>query len=513
MFSPKLYKIHSERLPYEPGQLEKLGDQLQFGLYTSPLVAFILHWKGFFVVDGVLTIAKFITGLGLVLVASYFIRGLGRANNEHYVRFVRALSTARSTYNKDTKRLLSDYDFEFFAWPIDFKWSDVQGDEKKMRLYLDRPSFRCSAVERIAAIPCKILTYLVAHTFGVKLMYPGSVKLMQYMLYPALLQGRGKLVTENHGERFKLRSRDGNEIDTMFVDNRNKHINGSVLVLCSEGNAGFYEIGIMSTPLEAGYSVLGWNHPGFAGSTGAPYPSEELNAIDIVMQFAVNHLQFLPENIVLFGWSIGGYPCSWAAMNYQDVKGVVLDATFDDVMPLALTRMPKMLEPIIRQTVREHINLNNFQQLAKFPGPILIIRRTEDEIICSEDGNLATNRGNNLLVKLLSHRYPMVIRADTIPFLNDWLSVDASQKGQMWTSEEVDESWCTSVLLSYIAENSSSYPMLVGEDFTLQQRIQMTLFLASKYMIDFRSSHCTPLPTNLFRMPWDLSPESDYVKL
>jgi hypothetical protein len=38
-------------------------------------------------------------------------------------------------------------------------------------------------------------------------------------------------------------------------------------VICSEGNAGFYEIGIMVTPLEAGYSVLGWNHPGFGGST------------------------------------------------------------------------------------------------------------------------------------------------------------------------------------------------------------------------------------------------------
>ncbi|MPC86216.1 Protein ABHD16A [Portunus trituberculatus] len=23
----------------------------------------------------------------------------------------------------------------------------------------------------------------------------------------------------------------------------------------------------MTTPLEAGYSVLGWNHPGFGGST------------------------------------------------------------------------------------------------------------------------------------------------------------------------------------------------------------------------------------------------------
>lgn len=40
-----------------------------------------------------------------------------------------------------------------------------------------------------------------------------------------------------------------------------------MLVVCSEGNAGFYELGIMVTPLEAGYSVLGWNHPGFGGST------------------------------------------------------------------------------------------------------------------------------------------------------------------------------------------------------------------------------------------------------
>ena len=38
-------------------------------------------------------------------------------------------------------------------------------------------------------------------------------------------------------------------------------------VICCEGNAGFYEIGAMGTPIDLGYSVLGWNHPGFAGST------------------------------------------------------------------------------------------------------------------------------------------------------------------------------------------------------------------------------------------------------
>jgi hypothetical protein len=37
----------------------------------------------------------------------------------------------------------------------------------------------------------------------------------------------------------------------------------------------------MSTPLEAGYSVLGWNHPGFYGSTGTPLPAQ-VNGICVV---------------------------------------------------------------------------------------------------------------------------------------------------------------------------------------------------------------------------------------
>ena len=34
-----------------------------------------------------------------------------------------------------------------------------------------------------------------------------------------------------------------------------------------EGNAGFYEMGCTGTPLDLNYSVLGWNHPGFGGSS------------------------------------------------------------------------------------------------------------------------------------------------------------------------------------------------------------------------------------------------------
>ena len=38
-------------------------------------------------------------------------------------------------------------------------------------------------------------------------------------------------------------------------------------MICCEGNAGFYEVGIIGAPMKMGYSVLGWNHPGFGEST------------------------------------------------------------------------------------------------------------------------------------------------------------------------------------------------------------------------------------------------------
>ena len=84
---------------------------------------------------------------------------------------------------------------------------------------------------------------------------------------------------------------DGNIIDLMTFDRRTSE-KGQTLVISCDGNAGFYEIGVLGTPLELGYSVIGWNHPGFGGSTGTPYPQNEANAANAVIQFAINELGF-----------------------------------------------------------------------------------------------------------------------------------------------------------------------------------------------------------------------------
>lgn len=62
---------------------------------------------------------------------------------------------------------------------------------------------------------------------------------------------------------------------------------------------------------------------------GKPFPDQDQNAMDAVMQFAINKLGFAPENILLFGWSIGGYSSLWASTQYPDVKGVVRQILID----------------------------------------------------------------------------------------------------------------------------------------------------------------------------------------
>ncbi|XP_064649603.1 phosphatidylserine lipase ABHD16A-like [Lineus longissimus] len=514
IFGPRLHRIHrrspvTEGKAHEANLIENGGDQVirwirlcySISYYTSPILATFLYRRGYFTVDGGLSMVRFLSNIGVLFVGAFILRGIGRYRNEDYITFLTVLVNATRDYTPENKRKLSFYDFDFYAWPIDFDIKEVTQGEDKPRICPSKPRSKT-----LKTLPCSILSYFVAHTFGRRMVYPGATALVQTLIGPALLQGRTKLVEEERGVRSKLLTDDGNEIDTMFVDRRGVNADGNhqTLVICCEGNSGFYEVGCMCTPLESGYSVLGWNHPGFGGSTGAPLPKQEENAIDVVMQYAIHQLHFHVENIVLFAWSIGGYTACWAAANYPDIKHVILDATFDDLVPLAVARMPQSWRSLVITTIRNHMNLNNAELLNRYPGPIQLIRRYRDEMICTQEPpDPATNRGNDLLIKVLQHRFPKLVDETTIPILRDMLAGSEAKAG-LHSLYEVDDELITLALRSYVEEYSPSYPMQIGEDLDENTKIQYTLFLASHYMKDFDSTHCTPLPTRLFLKPWDI---------
>lgn len=156
----------------------------------------------------------------------------------------------------------------------------------------------------------------------------------------------------------------------------------------------------------------------------------------------------------------------------------ILDATFDDVLPLAIKTMSPSLEGLVRSVIRDYFNLNVAEQLNRYVpeccfgmydiflhlliflnsrqcvathvhvllyvlfyrynGPVLLVRRTEDEVVCTPADTLAGNRGNMLLTKLLLRRYPHLFSdtAESGALLTRFLSVEASDKGKFnitWT--------------------------------------------------------------------------------
>uniref|UniRef100_A0A8C7CLT1 Abhydrolase domain containing 16A, phospholipase n=1 Tax=Oncorhynchus kisutch TaxID=8019 RepID=A0A8C7CLT1_ONCKI len=488
---------------YQPKSLEKHTDSIlgwasalwSLSYYSSPLLLCYLYRKGYICSSKLVPVSQYV---GTVMVC---LLGVACLRGENFTPLFTEL------------KKLACYDFDFSHWPADFSWEEVSNpkllSKTGVSLLKPEPKLRGAAdsvLNSLRTLPCHIVSFLIAHSFGRRMLYPGSVFLLQRAMRPMLQQGQARLIEECEGQRNKLVACDGNEIDTMFVDRRrDEGQHGQTLVICCEGNAGFYEVGCMNTPLEGGYSVLGWNHPGFAGSTGVPFPQNEANAMDVVIQFAVHKLGFQLSEIVVYAWSIGGFTASWAVMSYPEIQALVLDASFDDLLPLALKVMPDSWSESRAGVIGQGVEKTN-DFFLRYQGPVLLIRRTKDEIITTTGPeDIMSNRGNNLLLKLLQFRYPQVMTDDGVRAIRAWLAASNHvEEAAVYSSYEVDDDWCVSVLQSYKTERDVFFPWSVGEDMTLEGRRQLALFLARKYMRNFDSTHCTPLPYSEFTAPWRL---------
>ncbi|KAI2802966.1 Protein abhd16a [Blomia tropicalis] len=503
IFGPSLYRIFdaNRSRDYVPFTVERYADlvinTIKIGKSTvtllSPCIVF-LFYRNYFSQSADLsgrtilesfirsTSFKFITTVTMVYLLSSVIRGFLRCRNPSYKEFIQTFKSSNSIQSNLLKKdddalkmvlearhkLRHTYDYDFKHCPVDFKWSEGKfASERIPKLLTPQES---GAGAQLNGTVVRMVSWLMAHTIGRIMLYPGSLDIFQIALSNALVTGRQFLI-ENYGaSRYKLEARDGNKIDCIFVDQRKQQVTdsdfkGSTLVICAEGNAGFYEIGIFSSPLNLNYSVLGWNHPGFGGSTGSPYPQNEINAFDAVINFAVTKLDFNLEDIYIFAWSIGGFPAAWAASQYPELKGIILDASFDDVLPLARARMMPLLLPIVDVTIRNHFNLNVSAYLNLYKGPVRLIRRLQDEIIPLDPN-------------------------DPIPSL----------------SYSKNHNECLNELRSYIKTRGiTEYPIDIDPDeIGLKRAESIILFMASQLMNHFNSTHCTPLPPNMFTEPFDL---------
>lgn len=95
-------------------------------LYAVPLIATFMYQRSYSLTDNVFYLSKLAAGAGALLVASLAARGYSRVNNPVYTKFVQTLNEAHIQYNDKTKQELHKYDFEFWAWPVEFDLSELK---------------------------------------------------------------------------------------------------------------------------------------------------------------------------------------------------------------------------------------------------------------------------------------------------------------------------------------------------------------------------------------------------
>jgi hypothetical protein len=55
--------------------------------------------------------------------------------------------------------------------------------------------------------------------------------------------------------------------------------------------------------------------------------------------------------------SIGGFSAAWTAAQFPGIKALIMDACFDDLVPLAASKLPSALDSIVRYSVRKHLDM------------------------------------------------------------------------------------------------------------------------------------------------------------
>ena len=177
------------------------------GLYISPIVLLYLWRNGYSVETALFSSAKLAAGFTLLVLVSVLIRGVGRYLNPAYHTFMECVKNADMKHaekNLTYSVLAEQYDCSFSALPVVFKRETTSSTDLSFFTKYLTPGG------------------LFAMLLGRPLIYPGSIQLLQAALGPYLEEGRTTLMRKHGGKRAKIQAADSNEIDTVFIDRRNR---------------------------------------------------------------------------------------------------------------------------------------------------------------------------------------------------------------------------------------------------------------------------------------------------
>jgi fermentation-respiration switch protein FrsA (DUF1100 family) len=179
-------------------------------------------------------------------------------------------------------------------------------------------------------------------------------------------------------EQVNLTTSDDEQLDAWFIP---ADPTGGTL-LFFHGNAGNNSHRLDSIRLfnELGLSVLIFDYRGYGQSTGKPTEKGTYRDADAAWQYLVEQRGIPPEEIILFGRSLGASIAADLATR-QTAAGVILESAFTSVPDIAA-----QLYPWLPVRWLSRYRYNTRKNLADIHSPVLIVHSRDDEIIPYSNG-------------------------------------------------------------------------------------------------------------------------------
>ncbi len=214
--------------------------------------------------------------------------------------------------------------------------------------------------------------------FGAALGYAGLVGGL-YLFQDRLLYHPVKTLTTDPGEvglpyeEVWLETEDGFRLHGWWLPQRR----GAATLLFLHGNAGniSHRVPLLQRIYQLGVSVLIVDYRGYGLSEGKPSERGTYLDAEAAWRYLVEVLEIPPEEIVVYGRSLGGSIAAYLAAT-KPTGGVVIDSTFTSLPDLAAE-----LYPYLPTRLLTRFRYPTVRFLERIEEPLLILHGREDALI------------------------------------------------------------------------------------------------------------------------------------
>lgn len=166
---------------------------------------------------------------------------------------------------------------------------------------------------------------------------------------------------------------DGVELSGWFIPNENDR---GVILFC-HGNAGNISHRLDSIEIfhQLGLEIFIFDYRGYGQSEGNPSEQGTYRDAEAAWRYLIEQRQVNPNEIIIFGRSLGGGVASWLAQSYQP-GALILESTFLSLPDIAATIYPYFP---VRLLLR--FEYDTGEHLRSVNCPVLIVHSRDDEIM------------------------------------------------------------------------------------------------------------------------------------